>query len=53
MDEREAFSAKLIDIVNEQPAASLLTIPGVFEIVAEFYNNDVLTELENEKEEDE
>jgi hypothetical protein len=52
MSDHEKFVAKLIEIVGGQPAGNLLTIPGVFEPVAEFYNNDVLRELENEQEDD-
>ena len=49
----EKFADILIRIVNESLASNLFTIPGVYELVAEEYNNDVLSaykeELSNEE----
>lgn len=36
------FDAILAEIMNQAPASSLLSIPGVYECVAEHYNNEVL-----------
>ncbi len=47
-DLRERFDAKLAEILDEQPASYLLTIPGVYEVLAEQYNNDVLDALKEE-----
>lgn len=41
----EQFDAKLAEILNRHPASALLTVPGVYEAVAEEYNNQVLEEL--------
>jgi len=51
-DERtqERFDDKLGEILDEQPASYLLLIPGVYEVLAEHYNNDVLAALKEEGE---
>lgn len=38
----EDFDRILAEIMNEDNASSLLTIPGVYEIVSEHFNNEVL-----------
>lgn len=39
----DEFDEILCDIVNEEPASRLLfMVPGVYALVAEHYNNDVL-----------
>ena len=38
----EEFDSILMEIVNEQTAASLLSIPGVYELVSEDFNNAIL-----------
>lgn len=45
----EMFDKKLEEIVGRASAGDLLAIPGVYEVVSEHFNNDVLTELENER----
>lgn len=40
----EEFVEILTDLLEDETASSLLTIPGVFEILAEHFNNDVLEE---------
>jgi hypothetical protein len=50
---QEAFDAKLAEIMDESPASSLLSIPGVYEAVSEYFNNDVLAELEEDHDEHE
>jgi hypothetical protein len=48
---QEDFDRHLIAIVNEQqPASSLLTIPGIYEVLAEHFNNEVLESWEAEQE---
>ena len=41
----EMFDAALQEIVNERHA-EILTVPGVYEVLCEHYNNDVLVRLE-------
>ena len=36
------FDRILADIINENPASYLLTVPGIYEILAEEFNNDVI-----------
>lgn len=45
----EDFDRILIILVNQNPAGNLLHIPGVYELVAEDYNNDVLEYWGQEK----
>lgn len=45
----EQFDEILSNILDEQPACVLLTIPGLYEIVSEHFNNDVLTLWEAEQ----
>lgn len=47
---QEMFDKKLGEIL-EQQAGTLLSIPGMYEVVSEYFNNDVLRELESEREE--
>lgn len=48
----------LSEILDKEPASSLLTIPGVWEILSEHYNNEIIAKLaewdgeEEEEEED-
>lgn len=48
----ERFDAKLADILNGMKASELLSIAGVYELVAEEFNNDVLQAIEDEDDED-
>jgi len=43
---QELFDDMLFKIVDEENASVLLSIPGVYEAVAEEYNNEVLKRLE-------
>lgn len=45
----EDFERILEQIVEDEPPLTILTIPGVWELVSEFYNNEVLTIWENEQ----
>ena len=47
--EHEDFTRILSEIVNEElTAKDLLAIPGIYEILSEYYNNDVLEKWEKE-----
>lgn len=52
---QEDFDRLLLEIVGQMTPAQILAIPGVYEIVSEELNNDVLCawEVEQEAEEDE
>jgi hypothetical protein len=43
------FQMALEDIVSEMASIELLAIPGVYEIVSEYLNNEVLDALERER----
>jgi hypothetical protein len=49
----EMFSDKLTEIINREPAANLLGIGTIYEDLSEFYNNEVIEELLEEREENE
>jgi len=49
---QERFDEILEDILYEQRASQLLAISGIYEILAEHYNNEVLKRWEAEEEED-
>ena len=44
------FDAKLGQILDKQTGAELLAIPGLYEVVSDHFNNQVLGELEADKE---
>lgn len=50
---QEGFDAKLADIINRDPASALLQVPGIYEVLAEEFNNQILMELEGEDETEE
>lgn len=39
---QDDFDRLLAEIIDESPASCLLSIPGVYELLSEHYNNDVL-----------
>ena len=43
------FDRLLMEIMDESPASALLTIPGIYEIIAEYFNNEVLERWERER----
>ena len=49
----EDFDRLLGEVINDEnvPASQLLSVPGVYEILAEYYNNDVLDAWKAEQEE--
>lgn len=38
----EEFDAALEELLAEQSGAALLAVPGVYEVVSEHFNNDVI-----------
>ena len=48
----EMFDEALMEIVDKQVITSLIRIEGVYELVKEHYNNEVLAKLEERKEEE-
>ena len=48
----ERFDAKLVEILNGMKASELLSIAGIYELVSEEFNNEVLQSIEEEDDED-
>lgn len=48
----EMFDKALVVMLKEMGADQLLNIAGVYELVAEAYNNHILEKLEQEREEE-
>ena len=46
------FDAKLVEILNGMKASELLSVVGVYELVSEEFNNEVLQAIEDEDDED-
>lgn len=49
---QEDFDRVLSELLDEQPASHLLTVPGIYEVVSEHFNNDVLRRIKEEQEDD-
>jgi hypothetical protein len=47
----ELFDEELKEILDAEYAPDLLSIPGVYEILSEHFNNEVLTNLQRHREE--
>ena len=47
----EDFDAKLEKLLDECSGADLLAIPGLYEVVSEHFNNEILAALATEKRE--
>ena len=45
----EMFDEELLDILRDTPANHLLSIPGIYEILKEHFNNEVLSNLEKNR----
>ena len=45
----EMYDAKLAEVLDEVGGSGLLAVPGVYEVVSEHFNNDVLEALERER----
>ncbi|NMB69834.1 hypothetical protein GYA27_01350 [candidate division WWE3 bacterium] len=45
----DVFDAKLVEILDGMTGAQLLSIPGVYEVVAEELNNEVIEAIEQEE----
>lgn len=46
---QEDFDRLLLAILRDTPASSLLAVAGVYEVVAEHFNNDVLALWDQEQ----
>ena len=46
---QEDFDRILVSIVGDVPASSLIGIPGIYEILSEHFNNEVLETWEEEQ----
>lgn len=46
---KEDFDRKLEEILDGETGASLLAIPGLYEVVSEYLNNEVLAALKLEQ----
>jgi hypothetical protein len=49
----EIFDEELKEVLAGQTALEILDIPGIYEILSEHYNNEVLTNLQRHREEEE
>ena len=49
---QEDFDYILFDLIAREDPTFLATIPGVYEILSEYYNNDVLSKWAEEQEEE-
>lgn len=49
----EMFDEELNEILANEYPLELLSIPGIYEILAEHFNNEVLTNLQRHKEDEE
>ena len=45
----EDFYRILEDILNEMSGDSILVIPGLYEVLAEYFNNEILDRWEDEQ----
>ena len=45
----EMFDEELLDILRDTPANFLLRIPGIYEILKEEFNDEVLSNLEKNR----
>lgn len=46
----EMFDRMLVDILDDTDSSEILAIPGVYDLVKEYFNNEVLEQLEEERE---
>ncbi len=51
-DEQEKFDKALQSILDGMTGTQLLVIPGLYEVVSEYLNNDVLQLLKDTEEDD-
>jgi len=52
-EKQQRFDAVLEELLDEHPASHLLTVPGIYEVVSEYYNNEVLARLDYDEDEPE
>lgn len=48
----EMFDEELKEILSDEDPVGLLSIPGIYEILAEHFNNEVLTNLQRQREDE-
>lgn len=46
---QEEFERRLSEMIDRKDASYLLTIPGIYDILSEEYNNDILDEWEKDR----
>lgn len=46
---QEEFERRLSEMIDRKAASYLLTIPGIYNILSEEYNSDILDELEKDR----
>ena len=46
----EEFNNILLEILSEMPANQLISVPGIYEILAEEFNNEILQKWSQRKE---
>lgn len=46
---QEEFERRLSEMIDRKAASYLLTIPGIYDILSEEYNNDILDEWEKDQ----
>ncbi len=49
----DEFDEILIRIVDQEPGETLIQIPGVYEVLSEYYNNEVIDWWRDRKNEEE
>lgn len=47
----EEFDRALQEIIDEEGTATLLSIPGIYEVLSEHYNNEVIARIAAERDE--
>ncbi len=48
---QEEFDRRLVELLKKEPAPSLLAIAGVYEILSEYFNNDILDQWRRDQDE--
>jgi len=47
---QDMFDSKLTEILGRQTADRLLAVPGIYEVVSEHFNNEVLDAIAEDRE---
>lgn len=43
------FSGRLAEVIDGHKASNLLTIPGIYEILSEHFNDEILARFDNDR----